>query len=63
MDQLYLSRPFSSWKASNQQEHFPPLPQTPVKGLYVCGAGAHPGGGVMGIPGRLAADQVIQDLK
>lgn len=28
---------------------------TPVGGLYLCGAGAHPGGGVMGAPGRNAA--------
>ena len=63
MDQLYLSRPFSSWKADNQQEHFAPLPQTPVRGLYICGSSAHPGGGVMGLPGKIAADQVIEDLK
>ncbi|XP_046645219.1 pyridine nucleotide-disulfide oxidoreductase domain-containing protein 2-like isoform X2 [Daphnia pulicaria] len=61
LDQLYLSRPFSSWKAHNQRDHYPSLPRTPIKGLYICGSGAHPGGGVMGTPGRLAAEQVIQE--
>jgi phytoene dehydrogenase-like protein len=35
--------------------------RTPVKGLYLCGAGSHPGGGVMGSPGRNAASVVLQD--
>ena len=35
----------------------------PVAGLYLCGAGAHPGGGVTGLPGRNAALRIIQDLK
>jgi len=33
---------------------------TPVGGLYLCGAGAHPGGGVTGLPGRNAAREVIR---
>jgi phytoene dehydrogenase-like protein len=45
-----------------------PVPQfsqyrTPVKGLYLCGAGAHPGGGVTGAPGHNAAKQVLRDRK
>lgn len=36
--------------------------RTPVKGLYMCGSGSHPGGGVMGAPGRNAAFVVLQDL-
>jgi len=32
----------------------------PVNGLYLCGAGAHPGGGVMGCAGKNAAQAVIQ---
>jgi phytoene dehydrogenase-like protein len=32
---------------------------TPVSGLYLCGAGSHPGGGVMGIAGRNAADAIL----
>ena len=33
--------------------------QTPVVGLYLCSAGAHPGGGVHGLPGKLAAQRVL----
>jgi phytoene dehydrogenase-like protein len=34
--------------------------RTPVDGLFLCGAGAHPGGGVMGAPGRNAARQILK---
>jgi len=34
----------------------------PVKGLYLCGSGAHPGGGVTGAPGHNAAREIIKDL-
>lgn len=34
---------------------------TPVKGLYLCGSGAHPGGGVTGAPGRNAATRILKD--
>ncbi|HEX6387079.1 MAG TPA: FAD-dependent oxidoreductase [Anaerolineae bacterium] len=45
--------------------HMRPVPgyaqyRTPVQGLYLCGAGAHPGGGVTGIPGRNAAHQILK---
>ena len=46
LDQLYFSRT--------------PV-RAPVKGLYLCGSGSHPGGGVMGAPGQLAAKAVIED--
>ncbi|CAA0839563.1 FAD/NAD(P)-binding oxidoreductase family protein [Striga hermonthica] len=52
LDSLFLMRPVSGW--SNYR--------TPLKGLYLCGSGAHPGGGVMGAPGRNAARVVIQDV-
>jgi phytoene dehydrogenase-like protein len=44
-----------------------PLPalgryRTPVSGLYLCGAGTHPGGGVMGACGRNAAGEILRDL-
>ncbi|TGS71762.1 NAD(P)/FAD-dependent oxidoreductase [Mesorhizobium sp. M3A.F.Ca.ET.201.01.1.1] len=44
-----------------------PIPEmgtynTPVKGLYLCGAGSHPGGGVSGAPGHNAAQAVLADL-
>ena len=35
--------------------------RTPVEGLFLCGAGCHPGGGVMGIAGRNAAQQVLSE--
>jgi phytoene dehydrogenase-like protein len=34
--------------------------RTPIRGLYVCGAAAHPGGGVMGIPGWNAAREILR---
>ena len=45
---------------------FRPTPElagykTPVSGLYLCGSGTHPGGGVMGIPGLNASKVVIAD--
>jgi len=37
--------------------------RTPVRGLYLCGAGAHPGGGVSGIPGHNAAREMLRDAR
>jgi phytoene dehydrogenase-like protein len=37
--------------------------RSPVTGLYLCGAGTHPGGGVTGANGRNAARQVLRDLR
>lgn len=53
LDSLFLMRPVKGW--SNYR--------TPVRGLYLCGSGVHPGGGVMGAPGRNAARVVIEDIK
>ncbi|KAH9711441.1 Amino oxidase domain-containing protein [Citrus sinensis] len=53
LDSLFLMRPVKGW--SNYR--------TPLQGLYMCGSGTHPGGGVMGAPGRNAAGIVLQDLK
>jgi len=36
---------------------------TPLKGLFMCGSGAHPGGGVMGAPGRNCANVIKRELK
>lgn len=45
LDQLFWLRPVAGWGRH----------RTPIEGLYLCGAGTHPGGGVMGSPGRNAA--------
>jgi len=52
-DQLFHMRPVPGWARY----------ATPVRGLYLCGAGAHPGGGVTGAPGYNAAHRVLADLK
>ena len=50
-DWLFDKRPASTWHRY----------RTPLPGLYLCGSGAHPGGGVCGAPGRNAARAVIAD--
>ena len=52
-DQLFHMRPVPGWARYG----------TPVTGLYLCGAGAHPGGGVTGAPGYNAARQVLAGLR
>jgi phytoene dehydrogenase-like protein len=47
---------------------FRPIPgygdyRTPIGGLFLCGSGTHPGGGVMGVPGRNAAKAVLREMK
>lgn len=37
-------------------------PRTPIQNLYLCGAGTHPGGGVMGAPGYNAAREILKDF-
>jgi len=37
--------------------------RTPIPGLYLSGAGTHPGGGVHGVPGKLAATAVLDDAR
>jgi len=51
LDQLVLMRPVPGFAGY----------RSPIDGLYLCGAGAHPGGGVTGAPGRNAARQVLQE--
>ena len=53
LDQLYAMRPVLGWARH----------RTPIAGLYLCGAGAHPGGGVTGAPGAHAARVVLRDLR
>jgi phytoene dehydrogenase-like protein len=51
LDQLYVMRPLLGWA-----QH-----RTPIKGLYLCGAGTHPGGGLSGSSGANAARVVMKD--
>jgi phytoene dehydrogenase-like protein len=56
---------FHGEMALDQLLSFRPAPQvpayaTPVEGLYLCGSGTHPGGGVMGIPGYNAAKVIVR---
>jgi phytoene dehydrogenase-like protein len=37
--------------------------RTPIRGYYQCGSGTHPGGGITGAPGRLAAMEILKDLR
>jgi phytoene dehydrogenase-like protein len=53
LEQLFFMRPVPGWAQY----------RTPIRGLYLCGAGAHPGGGVTGAPGRNAAHQALRDWK
>jgi phytoene dehydrogenase-like protein len=53
VDQLFFLRPVPGWAGY----------RSPVRGLYLCGAGAHPGGGVTGAPGHNAARTVLGDLR
>jgi phytoene dehydrogenase-like protein len=51
LDQLWAARPFLG------HGHY----RGPLKGLYMCGAGSHPGGGVTGAPGHNAAQEILKD--
>ena len=51
LEQLFLERPVPGWGGY----------RTPIRGLYMCGSGTHPGGGVMGAPGQLAAQRILAD--
>jgi phytoene dehydrogenase-like protein len=37
--------------------------RAPVRGLYLCGSGTHPGGGVTGAPGHNAAHEILKDAR
>ena len=53
LDQILFMRPVPGWS------HY----RTPVHGLYLCGPATHPGGGITGQSGRLAAMQLVRDRK
>jgi phytoene dehydrogenase-like protein len=52
-DQLLFNRPVPGYAQY----------RSPLGGLYICGSSTHPGGGVMGAPGRNAAYEILRDLK
>jgi phytoene dehydrogenase-like protein len=53
LDQLWSARPVPGYADY----------RSPVRGLYLCGAGAHPGGGVSGAPGHNAAREILRDWR
>jgi phytoene dehydrogenase-like protein len=53
LHQLFFLRPSPQWSQY----------RTPVRGYYQCGSGTHPGGGIMGAGGRLAAMEVLRDWR
>jgi phytoene dehydrogenase-like protein len=53
LEQLFFLRPVPGWAQY----------RTPIKNLYMCGSATHPGGGIMGANGRLAALEILKDVK
>jgi phytoene dehydrogenase-like protein len=53
LDQLFTMRPILGWAQYRM----------PIEGLYLCGAGTHPGGGVTGGPGQNAARAIVKAVK
>jgi len=51
LEQLFFLRPVAGWARY----------KTPIRNLYMCGSATHPGGGIMGAPGRLAALEILKD--
>jgi phytoene dehydrogenase-like protein len=51
LDQILFMRPVAGWARY----------RTPIDGLYLCGAGSHPGGGLAGAPGRNAARELLKE--
>ncbi len=50
LEQLFFLRPVPGWAQY----------KTPIKNLWMCGSATHPGGGIMGAPGRLAALEILK---
>jgi phytoene dehydrogenase-like protein len=51
LEQLFFLRPAPGWAQY----------RTPLKNLYMCGSATHPGGGIMGAPGRNAANRILKE--
>jgi phytoene dehydrogenase-like protein len=50
LEQLFFNRPVPGWARY----------RTPVRDLWMCGSATHPGGGIMGAPGRIAALELLR---
>ncbi len=53
LDQLFTMRPILGWARY----------RAPIAGLYLCGSGTHPGGGINGLSGWNASREILKDLK
>ena len=53
LGQMFFMRPLPGWANYG----------TPIEGLYLCGSGTHPGGGVTGAPGHNAARRILKERK
>jgi phytoene dehydrogenase-like protein len=53
LEQLFFLRPVPGYAQF----------RTPIRNLYMCGSATHPGGGIMGAPGRLSALEILKDIK
>ena len=53
VQQLFFLRPILKWADY----------RTPIRNFYQCGSGTHPGGGVTGVPGQMAAKEILKDWK
>jgi len=53
LEQLFFLRPVPGWAYY----------RTPIDNLYLCGSATHPGGGIMGAPGRIASQVILRDWK
>jgi phytoene dehydrogenase-like protein len=53
LEQLFFNRPAPGWGRY----------RTPIRDLWLCGSSSHPGGGIMGAPGRLAALELLRSLR
>ncbi|MBI4475311.1 MAG: NAD(P)/FAD-dependent oxidoreductase, partial [Acidobacteria bacterium] len=53
LDQLFTFRPILGFARY----------RTPIAGLYLCGSGTHPGGGITGAPGLNASREILKDLR
>jgi phytoene dehydrogenase-like protein len=53
LEQLFWARPVPGWSRY----------RTPVRNLWLCGSSVHPGGGIMGAPGRIAALEVLKAMR